>query len=71
MPETPTQGSPQIIALAMLISVITLVVLAVLIYTGTIPIPEETRFVAALLVGLAAFADMLVAIWFFRKGQSS
>jgi hypothetical protein len=57
--------------MAMLVSVVSLVVLAVLIYTGVVPLPPETRLIASLVVGAAAFADFLVALWFFRKGQSS
>jgi hypothetical protein len=36
--------------------------------------PEPTQRnsqIIALAVGLAAFADLAAAIWFFRKGQSS
>ena len=70
MPETRPNTTP-VIALAMVVSAITLVVLAVLIYLGVVPLPPETRFIASLLVGAAAFADFLVALWFFRKSQSS
>jgi len=71
MPETPSPGSKPIVALVMMFSAITLMALTALIYTGVVPIPEETRPLAALLVGAAAFADLLIGIWFFRKGQSS
>ena len=70
MPEGRTNAAP-VIVMAMVVSAITLVVLAVLIYTGVVPLPPELRFMAALLVGAAAFADFLVAVWFFRKSLSS
>jgi hypothetical protein len=70
MPETRPNTSP-VIAMAMAVSAITLVVLAVLIYTGVVPIGEDVRMIASLAVGAAAFADFVVAIWFFRKSQSS
>ena len=56
--------------MVMLVSAVTLVLLAVLIYTGVVPLGEELRLIAAVAVGAAAFADFLVAIWFFRKSQS-
>jgi hypothetical protein len=43
----------------------------VLIYIGVVPFSPEVRLLAAVVVGVAAFADFLVAIWFFRKSQSS
>jgi O-antigen/teichoic acid export membrane protein len=70
MPE-PSPHTSQIIALAVLVSAISLGVVALLIFSGTIPIAEDTRPMIALAVGVAAFADLMVAIWFFRKGQSS
>jgi hypothetical protein len=65
------QGTKQIIALAMVISAITLAVLAVLIYAGTIPFADDMRLVASLVIGAAAFLDLLIGMWFFRQGQSS
>lgn len=70
MPETRPNATP-VIAMAMFVSAITLVVLAVLIYTGVVPLPPEVRLMASVVVGAAAFADFLVAVWFFRKNQSS
>ena len=71
MPEATPAGNRGLIAAILVISAISLAVLAVLIYTGVMPLPEETRVLAAIVVGVAAFADFLVAIWFFRMGQSS
>ena len=72
MPEPPPPpGSRALIAMILVISAVSLAVLSALIYMGVVPLPDETRGVAALLVGAAAFADFLVAIWFFRMGQSS
>jgi hypothetical protein len=69
MPEARPNTAP-ILALVMFGSAITLVALAVLIYTGVVPLGEEIRLIASVVVGAAAFADFLVAIWFFRKSQS-
>ena len=70
MPEARPNTSP-VIAMAMFASALTLVAFAVLIYTGVVPIGEDVRMIAALVVGAAAFADFVIAIWFFRKSQSS
>ena len=71
MPETPPPTGSPMVGLMIGFSAITLIALASLIYTGVVPVPEATRTIATLVVGAAAFADLLVAIWFFRKGQSS
>jgi hypothetical protein len=71
MPDTPPPGRLQVVALMLGFSAITLIALASLIYAGIVPVPEETRSIAAVVVGAAAFADLLVAMWFFRRGQSS
>ena len=70
MPEARPNTTPML-AMVMFVSAITLVVLAVLIYTGVMPLGEEIRLIGSVAVGVAAFADFLVAIWFFRKSQSS
>ena len=59
------------ISVILVISAISLALLAALIYMGVVPLPDETRGIATLVVGVAAFADFVVAIWFFRMGQSS
>jgi hypothetical protein len=71
MPETMTPDRQPIVAFAMMFSAIALIALAFSIYTGVVPIPEGTRQIAALVVGVAAFADLMLGIWFFRRGQSS
>jgi hypothetical protein len=71
MPETMTPDRQPIVAFAMMFSAIALIALAFSIYTGVVPIPDETRPIAALVVGVAAFADLILGIWFFRRGQSS
>jgi hypothetical protein len=70
MPE-PAQRNSQTIALALLASVVMLSAMAVLTWTGTLPFDESVRQITAIAFGVAAFADLVVAIWFFRKGQSS
>ena len=55
----------------MLVSAVSLLVAAAMIYTGIIPLADDVRFIAALAVGGAGFLDLLVGIWFFRAGQSS
>jgi hypothetical protein len=70
MPE-PHAGTGQIVGLMMVLSAVTLVVLAGLIYTGTIPMPDQTRRIASLVMAFAAFLDFGIGVWFFRKGQSS
>jgi hypothetical protein len=67
MPEAKTTAAPQVVALAMMVSAIVLGVVAFLIFSGFLPLGR----IAALVVGAAAFADLLIGIVFFRKGQSS
>jgi hypothetical protein len=61
----------QIIAMALFVSAITMGVVAGLIFAGTIPVADDARTMIALAVGVASFADFMVAMWFFSKGQSS
>ena len=70
MPE-PSPRSYRTIALALLASVLMLAVMAVLILAGTIPVADQTGPMIAIALGFVAFTDLMVAIWFFRKGQSS
>ena len=55
----------------LVVSAIFLAVLSALMYMAVVPLPDETRGIAALVVGVAAFTDFVVAVWFFRMGQSS
>ena len=71
MPEPAPAGNRALIAMILMISAVSLVVLSALIYMGVVPLPDETRGIATLAVAVAAFADFVVAIWFFRMGQSS
>ena len=61
MPETRPNTTP-ILAMVMLVSAITLVVLAVLIYTGVVPVGEEVRLIGSVAVGVAAFAEALIDV---------
>lgn len=70
MPD-PAARNTQIVALAMIISAITLGVIGYLIFAGTVPVPEESRPLVGGAVGIAAVLDLLIGIWFFSKGQSS
>jgi hypothetical protein len=70
MPETRPKPSP-VIAMALFAGAIMLVGIAVLIYTGVVPVGEDVRLIGSLVVGAAAFTDFVAAIWFFRKSQSS
>jgi hypothetical protein len=70
MPETRPDTRP-LIAVILFGSAITLFALAVLIYSGVVPLGPDVRMTAAMVVGAAAFGDLLVALWFFRKSQSA
>jgi hypothetical protein len=70
MPDPAARGK-QIIALAMMVSAITLGVIGYLIFAGMIPVPEDSRPIVGGAVGIAAVLDLIVGIWFFSKGQSS
>jgi uncharacterized RDD family membrane protein YckC len=69
MPETRRPASP-VIATAMFVSAVTLAAVAALIYSGVISLGEQLRLIAVLVVSAAAFADFVIAVWFFRKSQS-
>ena len=61
----------QIVALAMIVSAITLGVIGYLIFAGMIPVPEDSRPIVGGAVGVAAVLDLVIGIWFFSRGQSS
>jgi len=67
MPDARTAARPQVVALSLMVSAVVLGVISLLIYGGFLPLGR----LAALAVGAAAFADLLIGIVFFRKGQSS
>ncbi len=69
MPEAP--GSRHVVALGLFASAITLGMAAALMFAGIIPVEEESRAMFAAALGFAAFVDVIVAAWFFRKGQHS
>jgi hypothetical protein len=54
-----------------MISAAVFFIVAILVYAGTIPVGEELRVIVAAVVGVVAFADLLIGLWFFRMGQSS
>ena len=70
MPEA-TERNNQIIAMALFMSAIALGIVAGLIVAGLIPVDDGARPMIAMAVGVAALADFMIAIWFFRKGQST
>ncbi|MGH9218218.1 MAG: hypothetical protein ACRD1W_02880 [Vicinamibacterales bacterium] len=72
MPDSPhAAANKQLVGVILMISAAVLGVMAMLTYTGIVPLPEETRPMAALIVGIAAVADFGVGVMFFRMGQSS
>jgi len=60
-----------VVALILMASALTLSLLAGLILFGVVPLPEESRGIASLVVGVAAAADFGIGLWLFRAGQSS
>jgi hypothetical protein len=71
MPEVRPQPRNQLLALILFVSAIILFALSMFLFTGVIPLPEDTRLIASIAVGVAAAADLVIAILFFRQGQSS
>lgn len=67
----PQRARKQMIGLILTASAGVLGLVAVLLYTGTIPLAQESRGIAAMAVGAAAAADFVAGLWFFRMGQSS
>ena len=70
MPEVKPRPKQQIVAVAMFISAVVMFALSMLFFTGTIDV-GELRVVAGSAVAVVAAADLVVALWFFRQGQSS
>ena len=64
-------NAKRIVAPVMMVSAAVFFLVAVLIYAGTIPVGPELRVTAAIVVGVVAFSDFLIGLWFFRMGQSS
>jgi len=72
MPEAPqAAANKQLVATILMISAAVLAAVALLIYVGVVPLSEPSRPIGALIVGIAAAADFLVGLMFFRMGQSS
>jgi hypothetical protein len=71
MPEANAKPRAPFIALALFISAVVLFALSLVFYTGIVALPEDVRMTASLAVGLAAVADLVIGVVFFRKGQSS
>ena len=55
----------------MMVSAVVLFAVATLIFSGVVALPDAVRIPAAIGIGLAAAADLVMALVFFRKGQSS
>jgi hypothetical protein len=70
MPDPQPQPKTLVVAVAMFVSAAVLFAVAMMIYTGVIPLPDETRPLAAAVVGVTAVIDLGVALVFFRAGQS-
>jgi hypothetical protein len=71
MPEVNPRPKKQVVAVAMFISAAMMFALSMLFFTGTIDVGDELRVVAGSAVAVAAVADLVIALWFFRQGQSS
>jgi hypothetical protein len=71
MPEVQPRPKQQVIAAALFVSAVVMFALSMLFFTGTIDVGEEMQVVAGSAVAIAAAADLFVALWFFRQGQSS
>jgi hypothetical protein len=71
MPDVNPRPKRHIVAAAMFFSAVVMFALATLFFTGTIDVGEELRVVAGTAVAIAAAADLVAALWFFRQGQSS
>ena len=71
MPDAQPRPRQQVVAVAMFVSAAVMFAMAMLFFTGTIDVGEELRVIAGCAVAIAAAADLGVAIWFFRQGQSS
>jgi hypothetical protein len=71
MPEVRPQPRKQLLAVILFVSAIILFALSMFLFTGVIPLPDETRMIASIAVGIAAATDLVIAILFFRQGQSS
>jgi hypothetical protein len=71
MPEVNPRPNRQVVAAAMFFSAIVMFAVSMLFFTGTIDVGEDLRVVAGAAVAIAAAADLIAAVWFFRQVQSS
>jgi hypothetical protein len=71
MPEVNPRPNRQVVAAAMFFSAIVMFAVSMLFFTGTIDVGEDLRAGAGAAVAIAAAADLIAAVWFFRQGQSS
>ena len=70
MPEVNAQRGRVALAAALFSGAIITFTIAALVYTRVIDL-GELRLTGTVIIGIGAFAELLVAIWFFRQGQSS
>ncbi len=71
MPEVNARPRLQLVAVIMMISAVVLFALSMLIFTGVVGMSDAVRVPAAVGIGAAAAGDLVMALVFFRKGQSS
>lgn len=71
MPEVNPRPKQHVVAAAMFVSAVAMFAIAMLFFTGTIDVGEQLRVVTGTVVTIAAAADLVAALWFFRRGQSS
>ncbi len=63
--------SRRVVALALGASALLLLLLALLLYTGVIPVEESLRGTVAGVLSAGAAVDTVLALWFFRTSLSS
>jgi hypothetical protein len=62
--------SRRIVGLALLASAGFLLVTALVIYTGLLPVGDEIKGTVAAVLGAVAAVDLLLGFWFFRSSLS-
>jgi len=62
-------GSRRIVGFALAGSGAVLLIVAALIYTGVFGVAEDSRSIVGGAMGLAAFLDLLLAVYFIASGE--
>jgi hypothetical protein len=62
--------SRRVVALAMWSGALLLLIIALVVYAGVLPLEPSIRVQVAAVLGLVGIVDLLLGLWFFRSSSS-